>query len=307
MNSNDIAQSIYQEAINCGFDDCGIIPISAMDSFKQYYEKRVKAIPSASSFYNYTYVSEKFPWASSIVICTFYYGKYRYPKELRGRYGKSFLLGPKKGEPYEYDIPAFESWLNTQGIRFQQGGFGSIRHAAQQAGLGIIRKNNFFYTEAGSYVELVGFVIDKKCSLIHQTGLTPCSDNCNLCQKACKTGSLCGPHTMDPMKCVSFWTTFGKGAVPPGLTEEMYEQWICGCDNCQDACPYNHKHDWDTGKRNASLEEVAPMLTPEMILEATDEFLRDQVISRTSDHLQQDDETVLRKNARRALAYAGKA
>jgi len=178
-----------------------------------------------------------------------------------------------------------------------------MRHAAEQAGLGVVRKNNFFYTEKGSYVELIGFVIDSECQLIHKHNLTPCSDKCDLCQKACKTKSLSAPHTMDPFKCVSFWTTFGKGNVPPGLTEDMYEQWLCGCDNCQDACPYNHRHNWDEGEPFSDLEEIAPMLTPEKILEATDDFLREQIISRTADHLQPEDTEVLRRNAGRAKHY----
>lgn len=44
---------------------------------------------------------------------------------------------------------------------------------------------------------------------------------------------------MDPGNCVSFLTTFGKGNVPEHLDEGMLEEWICGCDNCQDTCPYN--------------------------------------------------------------------
>lgn len=106
---------------------------------------------------------------------------------------------------------------------------------------------------------------------------------------------------MNPFQCISFWTTFGKGNVPPGLTEDMYEQWICGCDNCQDACPHNRKHNWDEGEAYSDLEEITPLLVPEKIITATDEFLKEQVISRTSDHLQPEDSEVLRINARRAI------
>lgn len=301
MNNSKLGETIEQAAINYGFDSCGIIPINFMDSFETNLKKRVEAVPSTASFYSYTPAKDKFPWGASIVICTYNFGKYRYPKELRGRYGKAFLLGPEKGKPYGYDIAGFEDWFESQGIRCHQGGFGSMRHAAEKAGLGIVRKNNFFYTESGSYVELVGFVIDQKCELIHNNSLTPCSDKCDLCQRACKSNSLCASHTMNPFHCISFWTTFGKGNVPPGLTEDMYEQWICGCDNCQDACPHNRKHNWDEGEAYSDLEEIAPLLVPEKIITATDEFLKEQVISRTSDHLQPEASEVLRINARRAI------
>ena len=304
MKNIALGEMIERAAMNFGFDSCGIIPISFMDSFQTNLQKRVEAVPSTVPFYNCTPAKEKFSWGESIVICTYNFGKYRYPREQRGRYGKAFLLGPKKDKPYGYDIPGFEDWFESQGIRFHQGDFGSLRHAAEKAGLGITRKNNFFYTASGSYVDLVGFVIDQECELIHDNNIKPCSDRCDLCQKACKTHSLSASYTMNPFLCISFLTSFGKGNVPPELKEEMYEQWICGCDNCQDACPYNLKHDWDEGEIYSDLEEIAPLLVPEKVVAAMDDFLKEQVIPRLSDHLQPEDTEVLRKNARRAIRNA---
>ena len=314
MNQTDLAQGIRQAALDCGFDNCGIIPISDMDGFENYRRQRIKNVPSSGVFYKAAgeqpNVQARFPWAKSVVICTYDYSKYRYPKELRGRFAKAYFLAPEPGRTDGYDLSAFQNRMTDMGIRFAGGedlghtGIGSLRHGAEMAGLGIVRKNNFFYTESGSYVLLMGFVIDRECSLIHENKLLPCSDKCDLCQKACRTKSLSAPHTMDPLKCVSFWTTFGKGVVPPGLTEDMYEQWLCGCDNCQDACPYNRKHNWDEGSDFSNLAEIAPLLTPEKILEAADEFLREQVIPKTSNHMQPSDTEVLRKNAHRAVRYS---
>ena len=114
-----------------------------------------------------------------------------------------------------------------------------------KAGLGIIRKNIFLYTDKGSFVGLTAYVTDCECRLIQTQNLKPCSDVCTLCQKSCRTKALLVPYTMDPFRCVSFWTTFGKGNIPEVLDESLFEEWICGCDNCQDVCPYNRKHDWN--------------------------------------------------------------
>ncbi len=171
-----------------------------------------------------------------------------------------------------------------------------------KSGLGIVRKNNFFYTETGSYNNLLGYVIDKECELVHECDILPCSAKCDLCRKACKTGALEAPYTMNPFKCISFLTTFGNSDVPEGLSDEMYGEWVCGCDSCQDACPHNMRHDWSKGKILTELEDIASVILPENYDELTDEFLMRHVIPKTANHLQDKDISSLRKNAARSAA-----
>ncbi|MBR3016378.1 MAG: hypothetical protein IKH57_04765 [Clostridia bacterium] len=89
--------------------------------------------------------------------------------------------------------------------------------------------------------------------------------------------------------------------MPPFLEESMFEEWICGCDNCQDACPHNRRHNWDEGEPFSDLEEIASKLVPGKLLEQTDEFLRTEVIAKTDNHLMPEDTNVLRINAERAI------
>ncbi len=183
-----------------------------------------------------------------------------------------------------------------------------LRWAAMQAGLGIVRKNNFFYTASGSWVGLMGYVTDVEGELIHDaSSLRPCSEKCNLCQRACKSHALSAPYTMNPMRCVSFWTTFGKGVVPDFLDEGMFGEWICGCDDCQDACPHKRRHDWDAGEPFSDLEEIAPMMAPEHLVEQPDEFIETHIIPKTDNHLQPGDAHVLREGAARAIRNASRA
>ena len=142
---------------------------------------------------------------------------------------------------------------------------------------------------------------DKEYKLINQPNLVPCSQKCDLCQRACKTGALSAPYTMNPLRCVSFLTTFGNCVTPEGLLDEMYEQWVCGCDNCQDACPHNKRHDWHVGKQIPELEEIADAILPDCYDELTDDFLIRKVIPKTANHLKEKDVEALRKNAMRSL------
>lgn len=310
-----LAEEIRTKAIECGFDNCGIIKIDKMNGFKKLYRKRIFKIPSSWLLYRALKglkdTEKRFPWGKSIIICTYWYGKYKFPKELQGKYGKSFLLSQDNEmiNPDYKKIEKFEEWLKEKSIYFEGGNklsyesIGSLRHAAVEAGLGIVRKNNFFYNEKGSYVQLVAYVIDKEYELIHENKLKQCSDKCDLCQKSCKTKSLSSANTMNPLKCVSFITTFGKGEVLFPLKENMLEEWICGCDNCQDVCPYNRKHNWEIGEELEGLSKLTAELLPEKIVEASDEFLKDKVVPITENHIMVEDFSTLRVNAQRALRY----
>lgn len=316
MKEDDLSKKIYAAAIECGFDNCGIVSVDAVDGFKEFYQKRVDDIPQSKFFYDSTGnlqgTKERFPWAESIIILSFDYGKYRYPEEFFGKYATAFFLHPKEETEFGFKAQRFEKWLAENEIRAEGGehfsylSVGPLRYIAAQAGLGIIRKNNFLYTKTGSYNLLLGYAIDKKCELIQSVNLAPCAEKCDLCRRACKTKALQGANAMNPLKCVSFLTTFGNSGVPDGLSLEMFEEWVCGCDNCQNACPHNKRHDWSKGKEFKGLEELAHALSPQNYDNLSDEFLIEQVVSRTDEHLQPSDVQSLRNNAKRAAEYQKK-
>lgn len=312
-----LSETIRTQALSCGFDKCGIIPISALDGFAELYQKRLNDVPMSKYFYkgvgNLTETKTRFPWAKSIVILVFDYSRFRFPKGLQGKYGKAFFLEPEKKSEAGFDLEKLETWFRENGIRAEGGqqfgslSVGPLRYMAMKAGLGIIRKNNFFYTENGSYNNLFAYVIDKGCELIYECNIPPCPEKCDLCRRACKTRALEAPYTMNPFKCVSFLTTFGNSDVSEGLLDEMYEEWMCGCDNCQDVCPHNRRHDWEKGFALKELEEIAAAILPENYENLTDEFLVHNVIPKTANHLQKKDIPALRKNAYRSAANARKS
>ena len=312
MTHSPLAQAIYTAAQDCGFDNCGIIPLTDLEGFQARYDERLERIPQSGHFYrnveSITQTPQQFPWAKSMIVLTTWLGKYRFPASLEGLYGKAFLLSAssdRSSAPYQEKL-RFEQWLTDQGLRWAGGDtcghtkVGPMRYAAVQAGLGIFRKNNFFYTEKGSWVELEGYVIDRECTLKHTCSLPPCPDGCTLCQRACPTRALCAPYTMNPLACVSFWNTFGGGNLPPQLPELALGQWLCGCDACQDACPHN-RHDWSQGEPFPGLEELADFLQPESLLEAATEELAQRACPKSADHIVPQQAETFRVNAQRVL------
>lgn len=50
MDADKLGQDIYDKALACGFDDCGIIPVDDMDGFQQRLQEREEKVPSSALF-----------------------------------------------------------------------------------------------------------------------------------------------------------------------------------------------------------------------------------------------------------------
>jgi epoxyqueuosine reductase len=221
-------------------------------------------------FYKFAELEQVWPWAKSIVVCSVWYGKYSIPKHLEGRIGKTYLMDERRdtdSKTYQSSLK-FEDSLHALGLRTadeRDYGITALRWAALQAGIGIIRNNNFFYSPKGSWFTLEAWLIDQELELIHSTDhIKKCPEKCHLCVKACPTKALTEPYAMNGVGCVAYLTS--KAACMPG--KPLYDQtgtWIFGCDACQDACPFN-KHAWKTQEDFPGLAKLSAQLSLEKIV-----------------------------------------
>ena len=109
---------------------------------------------------------------------------------------------------------------------------------AQKAGLGWIGKNtNLISPDHGSYLFLGEILADVDLDY-DDPGVDLCG-NCSLCIQACPTNALT-PYSLDSTKCISYLTIEKKGEIPPDLKKGIGE-WVYGCDECQDVCPWNRR------------------------------------------------------------------
>ncbi len=108
---------------------------------------------------------------------------------------------------------------------------------AQKSGLGWMGKNgNIIHPKRGSFFFIAELILDLE---LESDG--PIKDFCGTCTKcmdACPTDALNQAYVVDGSKCISYLTIELKDAIPVEFKDKMND-WIFGCDVCQDVCPWN--------------------------------------------------------------------
>ena len=115
----------------------------------------------------------------------------------------------------------------------------SEKQWARKAGIGWQGKNsNIISREIGSWFFLG--VIITTIPLEYDAPIEDYCGTCTACLDACPTSAIIEPYKVDANKCISYWTIEAKPEkeIPPDISKHM-EQWIYGCDICQDICPWN--------------------------------------------------------------------
>ena len=109
---------------------------------------------------------------------------------------------------------------------------------AARSGLGWIGKNTCLITkEQGSFFFIGEIIIDLELDYDNKLVPNHCG-GCTRCIDACPTNAL-EPHNLNSNKCISNWTIENKGENIPEKFEGKFQDWIFGCDICQDVCPWN--------------------------------------------------------------------
>ena len=108
---------------------------------------------------------------------------------------------------------------------------------AAKSGLGWIGKNaNLITQKVGSYYFIAELIIDLE--LEYDSAVTDHCGSCTACIDACPTEAIESPYIVNGSKCISYFTIELKEAIPQEV-KGKFEDWIFGCDICQDVCPWN--------------------------------------------------------------------
>lgn len=108
---------------------------------------------------------------------------------------------------------------------------------AAKGGLGWIGKHsNLLSKSVGSFYFVAELIID--LDLEYDTPVTDHCGSCTACIDACPTQAIVKPYVVDGSKCISYFTIELKDEIPNGL-QDQFDDWMFGCDVCQDVCPWN--------------------------------------------------------------------
>ena len=108
---------------------------------------------------------------------------------------------------------------------------------AAKSGLGWIGKNsNLITKQVGSFYFIAELIIDLELEYDYPT--TDHCGACTACIDACPTQAIVQPHIVDGSKCISNFTIELKDELPTDM-KGKFDDWMFGCDVCQDVCPWN--------------------------------------------------------------------
>jgi epoxyqueuosine reductase len=200
-------------------------------------------------------------------------------------------------------LKALSIWLEAQGDGIKARYYvdtGPIQEKAwaQQAGLGWVGKHgNVITREYGSWVFL-GEVLTNLDLRPDQPHTEHCG-TCTRCMDACPTQAIAQPFVVDANRCIAYHTIENRSEQIPTAIAPQLQNWVAGCDICQEVCPWNVRfaketdiedfqpYPWNVGPSLTDLAELSP--------EAWDQRFRASALRRIRPDMMQ-------RNAKAALA-----
>jgi epoxyqueuosine reductase len=243
------AQIIKQAALQLGFDYCGIAKAEEltedakrleqwlsknmhgkMQYMENHFDLRVdprKLFPGAKSVI--TLLKNYFPSQSqnedSPKIAKYAWGE-DYHEVIRQQlhqllFEVSKQIGHINGRGFVDSAPVLErSW-------------------ALKSGLGWIGKNgNLINKQSGSFFFIATLVVDIEVQYDDPIAKDYCG-TCTKCIDHCPTDAIQENKVIDGSKCISYFTIELKDALIPESMKGKFNNWMFGCDICQDVCPWN--------------------------------------------------------------------
>lgn len=108
---------------------------------------------------------------------------------------------------------------------------------AAKSGLGWVGKNsNLLTQQVGSFYFIAELIVD--IDLEYDHAVTDHCGTCTACLDACPTQAIVEPYVVDGSKCISYFTIELKNELPNEM-KGSFDDWMFGCDVCQDVCPWN--------------------------------------------------------------------
>lgn len=154
---------------------------------------------------------------------------------------------------------------------------------AQKSGLGWIGKNGMLINKKqGSFFFVAEIILDLE--LDYDNPITDHCGTCSACVDACPTEAILPNKVVDGSKCISYFTIELKDEVLPKELNGKFNDWMFGCDICQDVCPWNRfslSHNEPKFKPNEKLLNFSKNEWDEITEEVFQEIFKKSPVKRT--------------------------
>jgi len=198
-------------------------------------------------------VKEILPSAKSVIslAINYYTPEYHskekdYGKISRYAWGKDYhLVIWQKLEQLEKSLKEIDN--DFESISYVDTGPVMDKAWAVRAGIGWLGKHtNVINRNFGSWFFIATIITNYQFD--YSEVETDLCGSCTACIDACPTNAIVQQYVVDSNKCISFQTIENKKEIPLEL-KGKFENWIFGCDICQDVCPWNQKFSKLTGTK----------------------------------------------------------
>lgn len=250
MNIPEITALIKQQALNIGFDACGIAKAGFLEKDAIYLRTWLDSQQHGEMSYMENYFEKRVNpellvqnARSVIVVLLNYYPKEKQredvPKIAKYAYGNDYHY-IVKSKLYELKQFIDKNLVQSNGVAFCDSAPVLERRWAQQAGLGWIGKNtNLINQDLGSFFFIGELILDIELEYDKPQSSSHCG-TCVRCIESCPTKALYKEYSINASRCISYLTIEKKGEIPEKF-DSLLSNCAFGCDICQDVCPWNAK------------------------------------------------------------------
>lgn len=292
-NKQKYSQLIKNESKRLGFTSCGIAKATFLEKeaprleqwlkddyhgemkyMENHFDKRLDPrllVDGAKSVISlsYNYFTENQQDEDSYKVAKYAYGQ-DYHHVVKDKLKQLYVfineqIGEINGRVFVDSAPVMErSW-------------------AEKAGLGWNGKHSLLIQkELGSFFFLAELIIDLELEYDQPFQTDHCG-TCTKCIDACPTEAILPNNTIDGSKCISYFTIELKDEIPPSM-KNKFEDWMFGCDICQDVCPWNRfskPHNEPLFNPHPDLLDMTKRDWEELSLDAFQKVFKKSAVKRT--------------------------
>jgi epoxyqueuosine reductase len=239
---------VKQKALDLGFSFCGISKAEFLSEEAPRLENWLRQGHHGAMGYMENYFDERLdprklvPGAKSVVTVMYnYYTHQKQSDKLAPKISK-YAFGEDYHDVVKEKLRALVGHIQEELGQFEGRVFVDSapvleRAWAVKSGMGWMGKNtNIINKQQGSFFFLAELIIDLE--LWPDGPVKDYCGTCTACIDACPTEAITSAYHVDGSKCISYFTIELKEAIPQEVKGKL-DNWMFGCDVCQDVCPWN--------------------------------------------------------------------